>query len=741
MSSVSHKHNTVSFATATSADSPLHSPGKFRATRLSAALALSVIAAAASAADYYVADTGRTAKQEVSTSAAMAILAPEDHSGHNHDHDHSHDHDHAPSAAGAQSEDIMEMSAKELYDEKLEQAVLASGIDHIGVQNEGVERTLRTFAEIQVNAITGKTNFEGIDPVFLTLGMAYQNMSWARVPMIPVENAELAKAFGLDPKVHNRVSSVWVMKSPAARMMVMSKLQGMESPQAAALSDSGAKALSIFSFRLATFLNLPGELKLVPMTGKPDVWIAPSHLARPELLVGVDADLAKDVAALDRSSQPYKALMELDGALKSAYFQQETEPLAAATTQFLAEADQFPGYISPLKRKMDYLQTKLHPFKRSGQLFMLSFFAFLAYLLLLRKKRADYKNSGGGGGALVDGRTEEYGIAPENPFSAKAPAAQPGPLSSALRALQPSPALAMSGSMDDAGSLSGPFENFGDAPAADGAFDNTGSHNYGDPVSTALMEIPTGNRTVWSIGYSLMVAASLMLVFALINRAYLSDRMPVSNMYESITFAMGGFALVSIFYEGIYRRAWVGIGASFAGWVLMTMANSMSLQARKIDPLVAVLNSVWLNFHVTALLISYSCFLLAFVTGILFLIKDMTGNRPGMLPRAETFEYLTYRCVQVGWPLLTLGIFLGAVWANTAWGSFWSWDPKETWALITWFTYTIYLHLRINLGWNGRKSIYASMIGFFMVLVTYFGVSYLPGLAGGMHSYAEPIKR
>jgi cytochrome c-type biogenesis protein CcsB len=175
--------------------------------------------------------------------------------------------------------------------------------------------------------------------------------------------------------------------------------------------------------------------------------------------------------------------------------------------------------------------------------------------------------------------------------------------------------------------------------------------------------------------------------------------------------------------------------------VLMVMANSMSLQARKIDPLVAVLNSVWLNFHVTSLLISYSCFLMAFVTGILFLIKDMTGNRPGMLPRAETFEFITYRCVQIGWPLLTLGIFLGAVWANTAWGSFWSWDPKETWALITWLTYTIYLHLRINLGWHGRKSIYASMIGFVMVLLTYFGVSYLPGLAGGMHSYAEPIQR
>jgi cytochrome c-type biogenesis protein CcsB len=173
----------------------------------------------------------------------------------------------------------------------------------------------------------------------------------------------------------------------------------------------------------------------------------------------------------------------------------------------------------------------------------------------------------------------------------------------------------------------------------------------------------------------------------------------------------------------------------------MTMANSMSLQARKIDPLVAVLNSVWLNFHVTSLLISYSCFLLAFVFGILFFMKDLTGNRPGVLPRADAFEYLAYRSVQVGWPLLTLGIFLGAVWANTAWGSFWSWDPKETWALITWLTYTVYLHLRINLGWTGRKSVAAGMVGFVMVLITYFGVNYLPALASPLHSYAAPIKR
>jgi len=696
--------------------------------------ALLCVIAPAMAADYYVAETGRTARTEVSTSAAMAIMEdPHDHHGG------------IPMPApGQPSSPLIEMTVKDMYSPEVEQAVISSGIDHLGLQNEGVEKSLRTFAEIEVNAITGKTKFEGMDPVYLVLGMIYQNTSWARVPMIPVEDAELAKAFGLDPKTHNRVSSVWVMKTPKARMMVMSKLQGMDSPEAEGLSKDAQKALNTFAFRLGTFLNLPGELKLVPMAGKPDVWISPLNLERPELLTAVDGDLARDVAAIDKSQQPYKALMTLDAALKETYDEKKPQQLASATSTFLAAADDTAGYMTPLKRKMDYIQTAVHPFKRSAQLFMLAFFVFLAYLLMLRKKRSDYDSQSGGqngGGGLVDGRMEEYGHAPANPFAAKDTAAQPSAMSNMLQALAPSPALAMSGGIDDAGALTGgAFDTRPDADS-DKAFDNTGVSNYGDPLSTAMLEIPRGNRTVWGIGFFLMLGATLSLIFALANRAYLGGRMPVSNMYESITFAMGAFALVSVVYEAIHRRAWVGIGASFAGWVLMTMANSMSLQARKIDPLVAVLNSVWLNFHVTSLLISYSCFLLAFVTGVLFLIKDMTGNRPGMLPRAETFEFLTYRFVQIGWPLLTLGIFLGGVWANTAWGSFWSWDPKETWALITWLTYTIYLHLRINLGWNGRKSIYASMIGFGMVLLTYFGVSYLPGLAGGMHSYAEPIKR
>jgi cytochrome c-type biogenesis protein CcsB len=260
---------------------------------------------------------------------------------------------------------------------------------------------------------------------------------------------------------------------------------------------------------------------------------------------------------------------------------------------------------------------------------------------------------------------------------------------------------------------------------------------FGDPALAAEMEQRPGSRRVWGISFTLLCVSALILAAALTIRYVLSGHMPLSNMYESITFSMGAFALVGLVFEAVYRTGWIGAVTSLLGMVLMTVANSLPLQMRKVEPLVAVLNSVWLTWHVATLLVSYAAFMLSFLFCVAWFWKDMTGNRPGLLPRKEFFDYLCYRAVQVGWPLLTIGVVLGAVWADTAWGNPWSWDPKETWALITWLMYTIYLHLRLNLGWQGRSTIVAAMLGFLMVLITYFGVTYLPGIAGGLHSYAK----
>ena len=142
------------------------------------------------------------------------------------------------------------------------------------------------------------------------------------------------------------------------------------------------------------------------------------------------------------------------------------------------------------------------------------------------------------------------------------------------------------------------------------------------------------------------------------------------------------------------------------------------------------------------MLISYAAFAIAAFFAGLYLVKHFTGResllggKPLMtMPQTEEFAY---RLVQLGWPILTLGVALGAVWADTAWGRFWGWDPKETWAFITWVGYTVYLHTRMVMGWRGKWSAAACLLGFVLVLITWIGVSYIPLFAGGLHSYASP---
>ncbi|MFH0792952.1 MAG: cytochrome c biogenesis protein CcsA, partial [bacterium] len=188
--------------------------------------------------------------------------------------------------------------------------------------------------------------------------------------------------------------------------------------------------------------------------------------------------------------------------------------------------------------------------------------------------------------------------------------------------------------------------------------------------------------------------------------------------------------------ECISRRALVGFPASGLGFVLMVAISFFPLNMTRIEPLRAVLNSSWLTYHVSSMLLSYSAFMMSFLFAFLYLLKHFTGPRLGWLPSKDLFDQFNYRAVQVGWPLITFGIFAGGIWANTAWGRFWSWDPKETWALITWLIYTIYLHLRLNQGWRGSKAAWTTVIGFVCVLMTWYGVSYLKIFAGGLHSYA-----
>ena len=150
------------------------------------------------------------------------------------------------------------------------------------------------------------------------------------------------------------------------------------------------------------------------------------------------------------------------------------------------------------------------------------------------------------------------------------------------------------------------------------------------------------------------------------------------------------------------------------------------------SPLVPALQSNWLMMHVTVMILSYAALILGSLLSIGFLVISnglQTNNR---LNLAKTLDNLSYRILGLGFPLLTIGILSGAVWANEAWGSYWSWDPKETWALLTWLVFAIYLHTRLTKGWEGKKPALIASLGFVTVWVCFLGVNLI---GEGLHSY------
>ena len=157
----------------------------------------------------------------------------------------------------------------------------------------------------------------------------------------------------------------------------------------------------------------------------------------------------------------------------------------------------------------------------------------------------------------------------------------------------------------------------------------------------------------------------------------------------------------------------------------------------RIQPLLPALKSNWLIAHVITCFIGYAAFAIAFGISIMYLFKQWDPVGKNILldrfPKANILDELTYQMVMFGLLFLSMGIITGAVWANSAWGRYWGWDPKETWSLITWIVYATLVHARMMRGWHGKRIAILSIIGFMAVIFTYFGVNYLPGL----HSYGK----
>lgn len=213
---------------------------------------------------------------------------------------------------------------------------------------------------------------------------------------------------------------------------------------------------------------------------------------------------------------------------------------------------------------------------------------------------------------------------------------------------------------------------------------------------------------------------------------------PLSNLYESVVFFAWSivliFGLIDLKYK--YRI----IGAFVMPFALLAMAWGQLYLPSDINPLMPALQSNWLLYHVLTCFLGYAAFAVACGVSIMFLIKikfeekgaDSAGGLMSQFPPTKVLDDLNYKAIMIGFPLLTLGIITGAAWANYAWGTYWSWDPKETWSLIVWFIYAAFLHARFTKGWVGKRAAWLSIIGFAATIFCYLGVNLL---LSGLHSY------
>jgi cytochrome c-type biogenesis protein CcsB len=224
---------------------------------------------------------------------------------------------------------------------------------------------------------------------------------------------------------------------------------------------------------------------------------------------------------------------------------------------------------------------------------------------------------------------------------------------------------------------------------------------------------------------------------ALLTRYVEAGHTPVTNLYESLSFF--AWMIVGVLLITHFKYRVRVLGAFLTPIALVLMLFGLALP-KEIIPLAPVLKSFWHPFHVFFAFLGNAIFAMAFCCGVMYLIQEKrlktkkVGAITRRLPSLQVLDDMNYQALKFGFPLLTLGIITGAIWADYAWGRYWGWDPKETWSLITWFLYAALLHQRLAIGWRGRKAAILAIVGFSAALFTFLGVSLL---LPGLHAYSN----
>ena len=274
------------------------------------------------------------------------------------------------------------------------------------------------------------------------------------------------------------------------------------------------------------------------------------------------------------------------------------------------------------------------------------------------------------------------------------------------------------------------------------------------------------NSILSNIGKLFAIIANSLLFFILCSRWIVEGYFPLSNLYESLLFLTWTLLILYLYVESQTKTKLIGAILIPVALLINGFSNlTLSPEMQKASPLVPALQSNWLMMHVSMMLLSYGTLIMGSLLCLLFLVisqyqevdfkqidktptplynimldyyeADLLPSKKrsselGRLKLLQSLDNWSYRIIGLGFPFLTVGIIAGGVWANEAWGSYWSWDPKETWALITWLVFATYLHARLTKGWEGRRTALLGGLGFFVIWICYLGVNFL---GKGLHSY------
>jgi len=251
-----------------------------------------------------------------------------------------------------------------------------------------------------------------------------------------------------------------------------------------------------------------------------------------------------------------------------------------------------------------------------------------------------------------------------------------------------------------------------------------------------IIELFKGSKDLSLLMLVVTCAGFLTHSASIVYRYASAGYLPVTSMHEAASFF--AWCIVLIFFFLAYRYK-IGIMGSFILPIVFILMLLSSMLPRVIRPLEPVLRSYWLGIHTFFAFLAGAAFAVACGIGIMYLLQEhylKSKNTHGLfkkLPSIQVLDEINYKLITLGFPLLTLAIISGAFWAESAWGSYWRWDPKEVWSLITWFIYALILHIRLTAGWRGKNAAFLSIIGFLIVLFTFFGVNLL---LKSLHSFS-----